>query len=77
MRSTRNTENSATPLRDWKDFHGRRAEDEVENVFFENAPVQQMEGTLFWRIISASDNPSSAVLMAPAMVMNVFPPASR
>ena len=38
--------------------------------------MQQMAWTLFWRIISASDKPSSAVLIAPARVTNMAPPAS-
>ena len=36
------------------------------------APVQQIACTLSRRIISASDSPSSAVLIAPASVMNIF-----
>ena len=40
------------------------------------APVQEIAWTLPRRIISASDTPSSAVLMAPASVTNIAPPAS-
>ncbi len=36
--------------------------------------MQQMACTLPWRIISASDRPSSAVLMAPASVTSIWPP---
>ena len=39
--------------------------------------VQQMPWTLPCRIISASDTPSSAVLIAPASVTNITPPRSR
>ena len=34
------------------------------------APVQEMTCTLSWRIISASERPSSAVLIAPASVID-------
>ena len=37
------------------------------------APVQQIACTLSWRIISASDTPSSAVLIAPAKVTSITP----
>jgi hypothetical protein len=39
--------------------------------------VQQIAWTLSCRIISASDRPSSAVLIAPARVTSILPPASR
>ena len=38
------------------------------------APVQQIAWTLPRRIISASDMPSSAVLIAPASVTSILPP---
>src|SRR6266513_648911 len=41
------------------------------------APVQVMAWTLSWRIISAREIPNSAVLMAPARVIIIFPPRSR
>src|SRR5947208_258155 len=41
------------------------------------APVQVMACTLSRRIISASETPSSAVLIAPASVIIIFPPRSR
>ena len=36
--------------------------------------MQQIAWTLSRRIISASDRPSSAVLMAPASVTSIWPP---
>jgi hypothetical protein len=41
------------------------------------APVQVIACTLFCRIISASEIPSSAVLIAPATVIIILPPFSR
>src|SRR6266403_152013 len=41
------------------------------------APVQVIEWTLSRRIISAREMPNSAVLMAPASVIIIFPPRSR
>src|SRR5687768_7475080 len=41
------------------------------------APVHEMKCTLSRRIISASESPTSAVLMAPASVTSIWPPPSR
>ena len=42
----------------------------------DDAPVQVMICTLSRRIISASEMPSSAVLIAPPSVIIILPPAS-
>lgn len=39
--------------------------------------MEEMPWALPRRIISARETPGSAVLMAPAMVRNLFPPESR
>ena len=41
------------------------------------APVHDIMCTLSWRIISAREIPSSAVLMAPAREINIFFPEAR
>ena len=49
--------------------------DEIENVFFEiRAGAGRCSALCRWRIISASERPSSAVLMAPASVIIILPP---
>jgi hypothetical protein len=53
------------------------ARDEIENIFLQIRAVQVIAWTLSARIISASDTPSSAVLIAPARVIIILPPRSR
>jgi hypothetical protein len=50
--------------------------DQVEEVLSRLAPVQLMAWTFPCRIISASETPSSAVLMAPASETSIAPPPS-
>jgi hypothetical protein len=51
--------------------------DEIEDVLLEVRAGAAIACTLSWRIISASDMPSSAVDIAPASVTSIEPPILR